>query len=72
MENAIYLNRKQAAQCLGVDVKTINKLLKMEVLQSLKIGRHRVFTEQFIQDFMDYLEELAEDTHSYQRSNYLG
>ena len=72
MENAIYLTKKQAALCLAVDVKTIDELLKLEVLQSLKIGEHRVFKEEFIQEFMNYMDDLAEDTHVFKRDGYLG
>ena len=67
-----YLTRKQAALRLGVDVKTIDLLLEKEIIQSLKIGRHRVFTEQFLQDFRDHLEGLSEDTHSFKRLGLLG
>lgn len=55
-----------------MDVKTIDKLLKLEVLQSLKIGKHRVFKEEFIQDFMNYMDDLAEGTHAFKRDGYLG
>ena len=72
MENAIYLTKKQAALCLAVDLKTIDKLLKLDVLQSLKIGEHREIKEEFIQNYMNYMDDLAEDTHAFKRDGYLG
>ena len=65
------LDRKAAAKILGIDVKTINKLVELEVLQSYKIGAYRVFTKQFLVDFIEYLKDNAEDTHEFQRKSFV-
>lgn len=31
-----------------------------------------VFKEEFIQDFMNYMDYLAEDTHTFKRDGFLG
>lgn len=65
------LDRKAAAKMLGIDVKTINKLVKLELLQSYKIGAYRVFTKQFLVDFIEYLKDNAEDTHEFKRKSFV-
>jgi hypothetical protein len=70
-ENKLF-DRKQAAKWLGIDTKTLNKLVEMEAIQSYKIGSYRVFTLEFLTDFVNYLKDLAEDTHKYERSEFLG
>ena len=65
-------DRRQAAKWLGIDTKTLNKLVEMEVIQSYKIGSCRVFTLEFLNDFVNYLKDLTEDTHKYERSEFLG
>lgn len=65
------LDRKAAARMLGIDVKTVNKLVELEVLQSYKIGTYRVFTKEFLQDFIDYLKDNEEDTHQFQRKEFI-
>lgn len=65
------LDRKAAAKMLGIDVKTINKLVELEVLQSYKIGTYRVFTKQFLVDFIEHLKDNAEDTHEFQRKSFI-
>jgi len=73
MTNDINLfDRRQAAKWLGIDTKTINKLVEMEVIQSYKIGSYRVFTLQFLQDFVEYLEDVTEDTHRHERQTFIG
>ena len=72
MTNEIKLfDRKQAAKWLGIDTKTLNKLVEMEVIQSYKIGSYRVFTLEFLTDFVNYLEDLTEDTHQFDREGYV-
>ena len=68
IENLI--DRKQAAQMLGVTVATIDQLVKLELLQSHKIGSHRVFSKQFIQDFIEYLEQATNDKHEFKRKGF--
>jgi hypothetical protein len=65
------LDRKAAAKMLGIDVKTINKLVELEVLQSYKIGTYRVFTKQFLVDFIEYLKDNAEDSHEFHRNSFV-
>ena len=65
-------DRRQAAKWLGIDTKTLNKLVEMEVLQSYKIGSYRVFTLEFLTDFVNYLKDLTEDTHKNRRDKFLG
>jgi len=71
-EIANLIDRKQAAQMLGVTVATIDQLVKLELLQSHKIGSHRVFSKQFIQDFIEYLEEATSDKHEFKRKGFAG
>lgn len=72
MTNKIKLfDRKQAAKWLGIDIKTLNKLVEMEVIQSYKIGSYRVFTMEFLTEFVNYLKELTEDTHPFDREGYI-
>ena len=61
---------KQAAQMLGVTVATIDHLVKLELLQSHKIGSHRVFAKQFILDFIEYLEQATNDKHEFKRKGF--
>jgi len=68
IENLI--DRKQAAQMLGVSVATIDQLVKLELLQSHKIGIHRVFAKQFILDFIEYLEQATNDKHEFKRKGF--
>ena len=68
IENLI--DRKKVAQMLGVTVATIDQLVKLELLQSHKIGSHRVFAKQFIQDFIEYLEQATNDKHEFKRKGF--
>ena len=61
---------KQSAQMLGVTVATIVQLVKLELVQSHRIGSHRVFAKQFIQDFIDYLELATNDKHEFKRKGF--
>jgi hypothetical protein len=73
MTNEIKLiDRKQAAKWLGIDTKTLNKLVEMEVIQSYKVGSYRVFILEFLTDFVKYLEDVTEDTHKHQRKSFVG
>ena len=73
MTNEINLfDRRLAAKWLGIDTKTLNRLLEMEVIQSYKIGSYRVFTLEFLTDFVKYLEDVTEDTHTNRRVEFLG
>lgn len=73
MTNEINLfDRRQAAKWLGIDTKTLNRLLEMEVIQSYKIGSYRVFTLEFLTDFVKYLGDITEDTHKNRRDEFLG
>jgi hypothetical protein len=73
MKNEIkLLDRNQAAKWLGIDIKTLNKLVEMEVIQSYKVGRFRVFTLEFLMDFVEYLKDVTEDTHKYGREGFIG
>jgi len=71
-EIANLIDRRQAAKILGVTVATIDQLVKLELLQSHKIGSHRVFSRQFIQDFIEYLEEATGDKHEFKRKGFAG
>lgn len=71
-EIANLIDRKQAARMLGVTVATIDQIVKLELLQSNKIGSHRVFPWQFIQDFIEYLEEATSDKHEFKRKGFAG
>ena len=64
-------DRRQAAKWLGIDTKTLNKLVEMEVIQSYKIGSYRVFTIEFLTEFVNYLKDLTEDTHQFDREGYI-
>ena len=66
------IDRRQAAKMLGVTVATIDQLVKLELLQPHKIGSHRVFSRQFIQDFIEYLEEATGDKHEFKRKGFAG
>ncbi len=68
IENLI--DRRQAALMLRVTVATIDQLVKLELLQSHKIGSHQVFAKQFIQDFIEYLEEATGDKHEFMRKGF--
>lgn len=68
IENLI--DRKQAAQMLGVTVATIDQLVKLELLQSHKIGNHQVFAKEFILDFIEYLEQVTRDKHEFKRKGF--
>lgn len=73
MTNDINLfDRRQAAKWLGIDTNTLNRLLEMEVIQSYKIGSYRVFTLEFLTDFVEYLEDVTEDTHRHERRTFIG
>lgn len=41
-------------------------------LRAFSLVLVRVFKEEFIQDIMNYLDDLAEDTHAFQRDGFLG
>ena len=71
-EIANLIDRRQAAKMLGVTLATIDQLVKLELLQSHKIGSHRVFSRQFIQDFIEYLEEATGDKHEFKRKGFAG
>lgn len=71
-EIANLIDRKQAAQMLGVNVAAIDQLVKLELLQSHKIGRHRVFSRQYVLDFIEYLEEVTGDKHEFKRKGFAG
>ena len=66
------LDRRQAAKMLGIDIPTINKLVEMEVLQSYKVGGHKLFSTEFLQDFIDYLRDCSEDSHDLKVSGFIG
>lgn len=66
------LDRRQAAKVLGVDVGTVNKLVELELLQSYKIGSYRVFTREFLSDFVEFLKDASEDNHCKEVENYVG
>ena len=66
------IDPKQAAKMLGIDVPTINKLVELELLQSYKVGSYKLFTEEFIQDFIDYLNDCSEDAHNFRVSSFVG
>jgi hypothetical protein len=71
-EIANLIDRRQAANMLGVTVATIDQLVKLELLQSHIIGSHRVFSRQFIQDFIEYLEVATGDKHQFKRKGFAG
>ena len=73
MKNEIkLLDRNQDAKWLGIDTKTLNKLVEMEVIQSYKVGRFRVFALEFLMDFVEYLKDVTEDTHKHGREGFIG
>ena len=73
MTNEINLfDRRQAAKWLGIDTKTLNRLVEMEVIQSYKIGSYRVFTLEFLTDFVKYLADITHDTHQHERTSFIG
>ncbi len=46
------LNRREAAQCLGVAVVTVDRLVAKGELQHFKVGKSTRFTRQHIGEFI--------------------
>ena len=54
-------SKAQAAKLLGLSCRAVDQLIKTGLLQCYPVGRYRLFTKQFLLDFVDYVSEVASD-----------